>query len=86
MSPKKNPFLDDPNANPSVQTAANIDVINAMSAVLLQHGRANEDMFERFKKLFDGSGLKLWIVFAGVGGIVELLRLAIDAIVLIRGK
>lgn len=78
MSPKANPYLKDPNADPNVQTAANISVINAMSAVLLEHGRANEEMFEKFKKMFDESHLKIWIIGAGVGGGVELIRLFYD--------
>jgi hypothetical protein len=78
MSHKDNPYLKDPNADPAVQTAANIDVMNAMSAVILDHGRHYEKLFEKFKKMFDDSHLRLWIVFAGVGGMVELLRLLVD--------
>jgi hypothetical protein len=73
-----NPYLKDPNADPKVQTAANIDVMNTLSAVLLEHGRFNEKTFERFKKMFDDTGLKWWIIAAGVGGIVELARGAVD--------
>jgi hypothetical protein len=69
MSSKKNPYLRDPKT---------VDVMNTLSAVLLAHGKFNEKMFERFKKLFDDAGLKWWIILAGVGGLVEALRIVVD--------
>jgi hypothetical protein len=74
-----NPFLRDPNADPTVQTAANIDVMNTLSAVLLEHGKFNEKTFERLKKLFDETGLRWWIILAGVGGACEVVRILWDS-------
>jgi len=79
MSPK-NKFLDDPNADPKTQTAANIEVINAMSAVILAHGTHYEEMFEKFKKMFDDSHLKFWIILAGLGGGAAIVAMVIEAV------
>ena len=73
-----NPHLKDPNADPKVQTAANIDVMNTLSAVLLEHGRFNEKTFERFKKMFDDSRIRWWIIAAGIGGLCEVVRIFVD--------
>ena len=75
----ENPFLKPPAEDPAEQTSPQfIEVINAVSAMLLEQRRFDRQTFTTFKRLFDDSGLKWWIIAAGVGGAVELLRLFVD--------
>lgn len=81
MSPNDNQFLKDPIADPNVQNAAKTEVINAMSVVseiILDHGRFYSKLLKDFEKMFKDSGVKLWIVLAGVGGICEIMRIVWD--------
>jgi hypothetical protein len=76
-----NRFLNDPMADPSVRAAANTEVINAMSTVsdiILEHGRFYTRLLKDFEKMFKESGLKFWIIFAGVGGVCEVVRIFWD--------
>jgi hypothetical protein len=87
MSPKKeNPFLKDPGKDPEVQTIGNIEVMNAMSAVLLAHGDFHNKTVKELKKMFDDSGLRWWIIAAGVGAIVEALHIAWLALEWVVGR
>jgi len=70
---------DDPKYEPKPEqfdaagpTRLTVDDINALNKMF-------KGQVSYFKDLFRESGLKWWIVFAGVGGAVELIRLLIDA-------
>jgi hypothetical protein len=75
MSPE-NQFLRPPSPEPSAQSY--IEVVNAVTVLLREQRHFDRDTFTKFKKLFDDSHLKWWIIAAGVGGIVELLRAIVD--------
>jgi hypothetical protein len=75
----ENPFLKPPASDSSAQASPQlIEVINAISALLTEQRRFDQQAVTKFKKLFGDSGLKWWIIGAGVGGAVELLRLVAD--------
>jgi hypothetical protein len=79
MSAKENEFLKDrPDAEVPVLKGADVEVINAVTALLKEQRRFDRETVTKFKKLFGDGGLKWWIVGAGVGGAVELLRLTVD--------
>ena len=68
---KKNQFLNDTVADPATQQAATMDALNA-------YNTAVQNQVRFFKELFDDTGLKWWIIGAGVGGVVELMRAVVD--------
>jgi hypothetical protein len=81
MSANDNQFLNDPMVDPKVEKAAATEVLNAMSAVsdiILEHGRFYTKLLKDFEKMFKESGVKFWIIFAGVGGVCELARILWD--------
>jgi hypothetical protein len=73
MSPKKNQFLNDTVADPATVQATTIDWLNAYNAAV-------QNQVRFFKELFDDTGLSKWIILAGVGGVVELVRLVLDVL------
>jgi len=77
MSPK-NPFLNPPPEGAAEQTPSMIEVINAISTMLSEQRNFDRQSVTKFRKLFNDTGLKKWVVLAGVGGAVELVRLGWD--------
>jgi hypothetical protein len=44
------------------------------------------DEFKNFREFFDDSGLKWWIMFAGIGGLAELAHVSWEAFVYVSGR
>jgi hypothetical protein len=44
------------------------------------------DEFKNFKEFFDDSGLKWWIMAAGIGGLAELAHVSWEAFVYVCGR
>jgi len=83
----ENPFLKPPADDSTVKTPPSlIEVINAVSAMLLEQRRFDRQTFTNFKKLFDESGLKWWIIAAGIGGLCELVRIGADILSYFRAS
>ena len=78
MSPKKNPFTNDPIADVAVQQAAAMETLNSLNTLA-------QDQARFYKQMFDDSGLSKWIILAGVGGLCELVRIIVDAVNYFRG-
>jgi hypothetical protein len=80
MSPKENPFSKDrPDVEVTKLKSSEVEVLNAVTALLREQRRFDRETVTKFKKLFGDRDLSWWIIFAGVGGLVELIRLIADA-------
>jgi hypothetical protein len=78
-SPRDNPFTKDPGDVPvTALNAPEVQVLNAVTKLLREQRRFDRETVTKFKKLFGDSNLQVWIILAGVGGLVELVRLGLD--------
>jgi hypothetical protein len=87
-----NRYTRDSDADAAIRdrTAITTDLINAMSAMLAEQRKSDREQmrFDRetvttFKTLFDDTPLKWWIIFAGVGGLVDSVRFVADGVRLV---
>lgn len=79
MSPKENEYKKDrPNAEVPTLKSADVEVLNAVTTLLREQRLFDRKTVREFKKLFGDRNLTWWIIAAGVGGIVELIRAFVD--------
>jgi len=82
---RKNPYLEDAGdaAVPTIQSES-VEIINvmteSMSRLLNEQRKFDRETVQKLHSLFGDKSLEWWIIFAGVGGLVEGLRLAYDVL------
>jgi hypothetical protein len=79
LSRKDNQFTKErPDADVPVLKGPDVEIINAITALLREQRHFDRQTVTKFKKLFGDHNLMWWIIAAGVGGIVELVRGLVD--------